>query len=499
MGIVRKQSVVSSAYIYIGFIIGAINILFLFKQYFTPEEFGLTRLLIDVSTLLAMLCTLGSCPATIKFFPFYKTYLPAKKNDLPVLTILVCLLGCIIFATLTPLYKDLIVRKFGQRSQLFVQYFYFIYPLTIFFAFWYLLESIEWSLQNTVLTNFLKEVGFRLLTTIFILLYAFKIVNFSQFIWLFSGLYILPVCILIIHLYKQNYFHFTLTFSKVTKRLYKHLLTFSLFIFSGQVLGLIARTSDTIIISSQSTNGLADTAVFTVATFLIALMEVPMRAMMGIATSIISYAWKDRNLAKIDEMYKKTALNLTILGLAIGSIIFLNANNLVSYFGTRYHTLPTLLLILGIAKLVDLGTGLNSQILLSSKYWKVDFGTNMFFVFLSIPLNYFLINKMGLIGSAYANLIATLIYNLVRLFFIWKLFKLQPYTNKNLLTLFFGGIAFVICYYLPTFQHYLMDAVLRSALFILVYGFLILQFKTSPDISDMVNKQLDKLGISIFK
>jgi len=241
-------------------------------------------------------------------------------------------------------------------------------------------------------------------------------------------------------------------------------------------LGLIARTSDTIIISSQSTNGLADTAVFTVATFLIALMEVPMRAMMGIATSIIAYAWKDRNLEKIDEMYKKTALNLTILGLAIGSIIFLNANNLLQYFGHRYNALPTLLLILGISKLVDLGTGLNSQILLSSKYWKIDFGTNMFFVFLSIPLNYYLINKMGVIGSAYANLIATLIYNLIRLIFIWKLFKLQPYTIKNLQTLFFGAIVFIICNSLPNFQNYLLDAFFRTLLFIILYVFIIVTF-----------------------
>jgi O-antigen/teichoic acid export membrane protein len=332
MGIVRKQSIASSIYIYIGFLIGAFNLLFLFKNYFTPEEFGLTRLLIDVSTLLAMLCTFGSCPATIKFFPFYKAYLPPKKNDLPFLTIVACLVGCILFLCITPIFKESIIRKFGKNSALFVQYFHLIYPLTISYAFWYLLESIEWSLQNTVLTNFLKEIGFRLITTILIGIYILQWINFNQFIVLFSFMYIIPVLILIIHLYKLNYFNFSLQVSKVTKRLRKHILTFSIFIFSGQVLGLIARTSDTIIISSQSSKGLSDTAVFTIATFLIALMEVPMRGMMGIAASIIAYAWKDKDMLKIEEMYKKTALNLTIIGLAIGCVIFLNAHNLVSYF-----------------------------------------------------------------------------------------------------------------------------------------------------------------------
>jgi hypothetical protein len=39
-----------------------------------------------------------------------------------------------------------------------------------------------------------------------------------------------------------------------------------------------------------------------------------------------------------------------------------------------------LLIILGIGKLIDLGTGLNSQILQLSKYWRIDLFTNMLFV-----------------------------------------------------------------------------------------------------------------------
>ena len=49
MGIIRKQSILSSIFIYIGFAIGAINILYIFPVYLKTEEFGLTRLLIDVS------------------------------------------------------------------------------------------------------------------------------------------------------------------------------------------------------------------------------------------------------------------------------------------------------------------------------------------------------------------------------------------------------------------------------------------------------------------
>lgn len=492
MGIVRKQSFASSIYINIGFAIGALNTVYLFPQYFTPEQFGLTKLLTDVAMVLAMFCTLGSATATVKFFPFYKSYLPAKKNDLPFITILACTIGCLLFIAITPFCKELIIRKFSKNSSLFVQYFYLIYPLTITYAFYILLENIEWSVQNSVLTNFLKEVGFRLITTLLIIIYLLKLVNFNQFIILFSGLYVIPVIILVIDLYKKDYFNFTFTISKVTARLGKYIFTFSMFIFSGQMVALIARTADTVLISGKSSNGLTDTAVFTIATFLIAMMEVPQRSMMGIAVSTISYAWKDKDMNKIEDIYKKSALNLTILGLGIGCVLLLNANNLVTYFGSKYEMLPSLILILGLSKLVDLGTGLNSQILLSSKHWKIDFGTNMLFVFLSIPFNFYLISKMGLIGAAYATLISTTIYNLTRLLIIWKLFGILPYTSKHFQAIIIAVVAFFITYTIPNIHNFFLDAIVKALVFLMAYVIPVIKFKISSDINDMLFIGLEK-------
>jgi O-antigen/teichoic acid export membrane protein len=496
MGIVRKQSFISSIFIYLGFAIGALNTAYFFPKFFTTEQLGLTKLLVEIAAILATFCTLGSATATVKFFPFYKSYLPAKKNDLPFITLLSCIIGCVLFLCLLPFLKDFIIRKFSRNSSLFVEHFLLLVPLTLSYTFWMLFESIEWCLQHTVLTNFLKEVGFRLMTLLFISVFLLGWVTFNQFMILYSCLYIIPVLILLVHLYKQHYFNFSFKLSKVTQRLWKFILTFSLFIFSGQMLALLARTSDTILISSKSSNGLADTAVFTIATFAISVMEVPQRGMMGIAVSIITFAWKDKDMAKIEEMYKKTALTLTILGLAIGCCIYLNAANLVAFFGKSYALLPSLLLILSIAKLIDLGTGLNSQILLSSKHWKIDFGTNMFLVVLSIFLNYFLIEKYGVIGSAYANLIAMITYNLIRLLFIWKLFGMLPYDAKSLLPLLIGGVAFAIAYWIPHFNNYFIDGILRTTAFLLIYVTAILSLNVSKDINDLYKLMLGRIGLT---
>lgn len=496
MGIVRKQSIASSIYIYIGFAIGAFNVLYLFPKYLTQEEFGLTRVLQDVSLLIAMLCTLGSSPAMVKFYPFYKSYLPKNKNELPTLGIIACLIGCVLFAIAVPYLKHVIAKEFGKRSALFVDYFFFIYPMVISYCFWYLLENISFSIQKTVLPNFLKEVGFRIITTIFVTLYAVKLINFNTFIWLFSFVYTLPLLVLFFYLYQQKIIQLTFSISNVTKRLGRQIVLFSLFVFSGQVLNIVARTVDTIVISSQSVNGLADTAVFTIATYLVSMMDVPMRGMSGIASTIIAYSWKDKNMQKIEEIYQKTALNLTIAGLGIFCILLLNKQNAVSYLGSKYAYLPNLLLILGSAKMIDLAAGLNAQILLSSKYWRIDFISNMLLVILSIPLNVVLVKQYNLLGAAYATIIAVSIYNTARFIAIWYLFKLQPLSKNNFITIIFAAIAFLIAYIVPKNDNYFADAFIRTASFSILYLFFILKFKVSADIWDIFEKNfISKIGL----
>src|SRR6185436_5888823 len=125
MGIIRKQSLQSTIFIYFGFAIGALNVLVLFpnQKFFTLEEFVLTKILVDFSLLIGMLCTLGAAPAVVKFYPFYNSYLPKAKNDLSLWTFLVVLLGCILFVLIMPFFRDMIIRKYGERSPLFVEYF----------------------------------------------------------------------------------------------------------------------------------------------------------------------------------------------------------------------------------------------------------------------------------------------------------------------------------------------------------------------------------------
>ncbi|MGC4038020.1 MAG: polysaccharide biosynthesis C-terminal domain-containing protein [Chitinophagaceae bacterium] len=490
MGVIGKQSIQSSIFIYIGFAIGALNTLVLFQNhnYFTLEQFGLTKVLVDVSLLIGMLCTLGTAPAAVKFYPFYNSYLPRKENDLPLITLVTVSIGCMLFLAITPFFKELIIRKYGERSPLFVDYFRLIYPLTIAIAFLYLLESYSWAVKKTVLPAILREVVVRLVTTVFILLIMMRLINFNQFINLYSLIYVLPVVILFAALFRSGDISLHFNISTVTKRLKGRIIVFSVFIFSGQVLNLLARTLDSIIITSQSPGGLKDTGVFTIATYFIALMEVPVRSMTGITFAVLSQAWKDKDTAKVFRVYKKTALTLLIVGLAIMGLIVLNIQNVIKILGENYRPMAEVVLILGFSKLIDLGTGLNSHLLLSSKHWKIEFVTNVFLVLMAGVFNYFLVQKYGIVGSAWATLIAFTVYNGVRFFLIWRLFKMQPFDLRNLIALFIAACCFLICWALPVLPNVFIDSIVKSSLFIGLFGILIIRFKISPDVNLIVGK-----------
>ena len=486
MGVVRKQSILSSIFTYIGFAIGAFNILFLFPKYFKPEELGLTRILLDVALLFSTACTLGSIPVTLKFYPFYDSYLPQKKKDLPAITLLQCFIGCAIFKFVIYFLKPVIIKKFGARSPLFVDYFDLIYPLTITLAFFSLFEAYAWSLKKTVLSNALKEFAFRLLTTLFIFLFIWGIINFAQFIHLYAYIYCIPIIIFLIALLRSGSFPINFKISEVTRRLKGKMFAFGSFVFLGALFNIIARTNDTIIIASQSSGGLSDAAVFTIATYLVTVMEVPQRSLISITTPFISEAWRTRNTGRIDSLYKKTALNLLIAGIAIFCLVLLNIEDISKFLGSSYGSLTLLVVICGLAKLIDLGTGLNTQILLLSKYWRIDFITNMLLVILSIPLNYWLTKKYNVIGPAWGNLIALFTFNAIRLFYIWKLFRLQPFTINNFKALVTGVICFLLIYFVPSIGNIYIDIPLRSILFLGLFGFAIVRFKASEDIIGLV-------------
>ncbi len=492
MGIIRKQSIFSSLFSYIGFAIGALNKLLIFPAFFSSKQIGLTTLLVDFGLVFSTVAMLGTNSITYKFFPFYKTYLPKKKNDLPAFTIFFCLGGCLMVISALYLFQGFISRKFGAQSPLFVSHYSLLYPLVVSTALFTLFEAYAWSIRKTIVSNFLREVAFRLFVFVLLILYIYKVISLETFFTLYAFVYVPSVLILLIYLIRSGHFPINFSISYVTKRIYKRLAAYGALIFSSSLLNVISRAIDVIFLASQSAGGLSDANVFSYGSYMISIMEVPQRSITAIATPIIAQAWREKDKQKIEELYHKTSLNLLIVGLAIWGLIFLNLNNAIAYLGKDYTPMKTVFIIMGIAKLIDLGTGANSQILLLSKYWRFDFFTNMTYVLISLPLNYILIHKFNIYGPAWANLIAMTIFNSVRFIYIWKFFRIQPFTRQTLYAIVLAAFFIFLISLMPLISNIYIDVLVRSAMFALVFSVAILALNISPDMTGLYQHTLQR-------
>lgn len=493
MGIIQKQSIQSSLVILAGFAIGGINMVLIAPKILSPEQLGLTRIITDAASTIASLATLGSIPVIYKFFPFYKGYLNEEKQDLTAITFLLCILGFISVCFFAYLAQPIIIRKFSERSKLFVDYNTLVLPFAFFFLLFTWLESFAWSYKKGVLSNGLRETLFRILFSVILILFSIQAINFNQFINIFSLSWLAPAIILFFALREKKQFRFNFKISNVTKRLRPKMISFGLFIFGASFLNLLSRTADTFILSAKSSGGLKDAAVFTIATYIVTLMDVPQRSINSITVPVLAESWKNKDFANIKHIYTKSVSNLQVIGLMMFGLMWLNVNNLAAFLGKTYQDIGIITFYMGLGKLIDLTTGANAQIIGTSSYWKVDFTTNVIYTLIALPLNYILISNYGLIGAAYANLIAITFYNLMRYGFLWYKFKLQPYTPVHLYTLLLACVAGYIAFIIPQLENIYLDSVIRTLTFAVIFIPLVYLLKTSEEINGFIDKYLQKI------
>ena len=504
MGIIQKQGVKSSFFILMGFLIGAVNLLVLFPMFFSKNDQGLVRAMLDIGATLSVFCTIGTLPVIYKFYPFYNHYLGPKKNELPFITLIINLIGFSLLLIIGWQQKDFIIRKLGKSPSL-GQYFNYVYPYTFFLLIFYWLEAFAWGLRKGVYSNFLRETLIRILTTLLIIAFGLKYIDLVGFLSLFSLLYVIPSLLLLINLIQSKQFSFkSLQISNVTKRLKGKMFSFALFVFAGQFFNLLARTNDTFMIVGL--RGLSDASIFAIATYVSAILEIPQRSLNSISIPVLASSWKNKDFANIKHVYHKSVSNLLAIGLLLFGLIWLNTDNLIAFLNWvshkeagGYDAIGKLIFILGLAKLIDLATGVNSQIIGTSNFWKFDFYTNLFYILLSLPLNYYLIKNYNLEGLAYSNLIALTLYNSIRFSFLYFKFNLQPYTYKHGLFLLLSIGLILLVHQIPHANNILANILLQSSVFGLSFYLLVSWINPAPEALEIVNNFFKNKLPAIFR
>jgi len=490
MSSIRKQSIISSLLVYIGFALGFLNTYFFTKEgSFTEAEFGLTGTFIAIANVMFSFASLGMPSYIHKFFPYYNDNLAPKKNDMLTWAIVVSMVGFLLVIIAGVLLKGLVIRKFTENAEQLVKYYNWLFPFGFGLTLFAILEAYGWQLRKSMLTNYLREIQFRLFTTILILLFFAGVISgFDQFIKIYSFTYLAVAFMMLGYiLYTgKGGLHFQL--SRVTKKYWKKVVTLASFVWSGQLVYNIASVFDTIIIAAVLPNGLAFAGIFTLAQNIASLIQAPQRGVISASIGPLAQAWKDKDIIKINRIYQRSAINMLVFAVGMFFLIFLNFTDAVETFNlksTYTQALPVFLFI-GLMRILDMGTGVNAQIIATSTFWKFEFFTGMILLAMALPLNYYLTKNLGVIGPAISNLIAFTIYNGIRFVFLWKRYKMQPFTIRTLYVVLLGIVAWVLCHFLFKDQQGLMWIVLRSGVFSIIFIGGIIGFRITPDVAQVI-------------
>jgi O-antigen/teichoic acid export membrane protein len=485
MSQVRKQSIISTIFVYGGFLIGFFSTYLFTRQgsVFTPSEDGLTNIFMAVGNIMFAFANLGTLAVVYKFYPYYNDNLSKKKNDLLTWTLLISILGfcCVIAAGIV--FKNLVIRKFGGNSPEFIKYYFWVFPFGFSLLLFSMFEVFAWNIRKSIFTTFLRELFFRAITLVLIFLLTFKwIRSFDTFIKMYAFSYGVVALVLLVYLIWKKEFYITFTISRVTKKFYKKMLSMASLIYVGSTIYTIALFIDQIIIMSLM--GTGPVGIFMLGFVVSGLVQAPQRGAVAASIPVLAKAWKDKDYEKINLIYQRSGINLLIASLGIFLLIWLNYVDAVHTFKLKPEYLQSqwIFFFLGLARVVDLGTGVNSQIIGTSTFWRFEFISGMVLLTLAVPLNYFLVKHYGIIGAGYSTLISLSVYNSIRIIFLERKFNMHPFSMKTIYAIFLAALSYFICYYAFYYIHGFWAMVLRSIVFIALYGGSIIYFDLTPDV-----------------
>jgi O-antigen/teichoic acid export membrane protein len=490
MGIIIRQSAKSVVITYIGIGFGVLNTLWLMPAILTQEQIGLYRTIINVAVIFSTFASIGAGNIPFKFFPYFKD-IKNSHNGFLFFLLFIGLIGFVVFTVLYLNLKFLFISAFIKNAPSLVNYYYLIIPFTLIMLLITIFESYNIIQQNPVVPIFTRELLTRVFITINLILFFLIRFDYSLFINFLISFYGVTLCILIFYTFSQKYL-FLKPHAGVFKSPHlKSILVFSAFILMGNASGTIINNIDGLMLSSYK--GLKDAGIYSIAFFIATFIEIPKKSLSQVLVPLVSEANMKGDKKQLEMLYKKSSLTQLIIGGLIFILVWFNIDSIFKIIPHDYTKGIWVVFFIGLGKIFDMSTGINQEIVGTSKYYKIDLAFYPFLGLVAIGANMFLIPIYGMTGAAIATALSVFLFNTVRFLFLLFAMKIQPFSFGTIKALFVFAIVSLINYFLPHIQnHFILDSIYRSIIIGSVFVSLILTIKVSDDISMLAQKLIKK-------
>ncbi|MGB0868773.1 MAG: lipopolysaccharide biosynthesis protein [Flavobacteriales bacterium] len=496
MGVIKRQGVKSSIVNYIGVVLGFIGTLFIYPL--DKNTYGQLQTWIANATLLIPFLTLGSNTLITKFHSiFKKEYGHGFGTFILKITIRSLLIGLLAILLITLIHKNIPLHF--QLEFLKVENVKISITLAIIVLFNLIFKSFSAINLRIVIPEIVHNLGFKLFIFA-IIAYGFFF-DSSEKINLLAlyTFYLFALIFLIfysIRLDKNLFKEFRL--KTIDKPFSKQINSFWLFTGLNIFGTMLIYQIDVVMIAEY----LNKESVTNYLAFLMMsnIISIPSRSFLGITAPIISDEMANKNYHIVKDHYLQLSKNLLIFGVFCFGILWINMDEILTIMsnGETYEPFKWCFVFLGLAKLFELSTSINHQIIVYSKWYKINLVLLFITATSNIVTNYILIQKYGIIGIAIGSSITILIYNLLKTIIVYKLIKCQPFQWKMIPAI---SILIIIIFApnVTVTEYFLISGLVKSLCFLITFISIIWLSKSSQVFNNLVISYYHKIVKSLTK
>ena len=333
MGVIAKQSIRGTIVTYLGIAVGIVTKFFVLTRFLTTEEIGLARVLIDAATLFIGLAQLGTNSSIIRFFPYFND----KEGDHGFFfwALVVPFIGFILFAVVYWACRVPLGSWFGDKSPLFVEYYYFVLPLAFFMLYQAICESTCNVLMHIVVPRAVRELVVRVGLLALYLLYAFRVLSLDGFVVGLCVNYALAALINLCYFFSLRPINLRpdWAFLRTNKPLVRRYIIYTGFLLFSALTSVLAPTLSSFFVTAKM--GLDSTGIFAIATYMAVLVSVPNRSVSAISSPQLARAIKEQNREECSHLVSQVTRNMLLIGGFILLAIWINIDLI-------FHILPNL-------------------------------------------------------------------------------------------------------------------------------------------------------------
>jgi O-antigen/teichoic acid export membrane protein len=496
MGVIQKQSINYTAVHFVGVLIGTLSTVLIYPL--NREAYGLARFLIDFSIFMYPFVLLGFESVAIRYFPQLYTSSDSKGNFLGFLLLMVAA-GCSLIMVMGFFWGWDILQWLETYAgmnfvsdPLIARYIWLTIPIICFMG-------ISW-LFNQYLSNFHKilipaifQNLIKVSLPILVLMYHYHLAGIDILAFGIMGHFLLLTALYAVYVYLIGEWRVTFTGMSRYRGHMGGMFSFALYSLFGSLGTLVAFRIDSIMVSTMV--DLERNGDFGIASTIAQTIAIPTNAVIAVGAPVIASAWASNNIAKIKEVYSKSSINLLIPGLWIYTGMWACLDALLDLMPGDMDVgqIRSVILLLGAARIIDMATSVNNEIIAYSKYYRFNFLTVMMLAVANVAFNLYFIPAYGMVGAAIATGISLLLYNLAKLVFIWLKMGIQPFSRQTILALAFAAIAYGSVFWWPSIFASWAELLLKSVVVSAVFGFLTLRFGLSEDINAYLRRILSTL------